>query len=188
LFATSGAKIERYGNAPVRGADRFSLEAVRADGSGGELPLAVTRLKDAFALGQYQQMSDDQKLSRPSFEAQDAGLRLGTDEVTYEYDRAVDGEIAYETLILVPGQPAIAQPPCGEAIRDGGDRVGGRGRDRSRRPGSTEARRHRPVPDVRAGGVEFPDLNVSPLPPGGRGARYVELRSGPVFQESNNAR
>ena len=105
-------KIERYGNAPVRGADRFSLEAVRADGSGGELPLAVTRLKDAFALGQYQQMSDDQKLSRPSFEAQDAGLRLGTDEVTYEYDRAVDGEIAYETLILVPGQPAIAQPPA----------------------------------------------------------------------------
>ena len=53
-----------------------------------------------------------QKLSRPSFEAQDAGLRLGTDEVTYEYDRAVDGEIAYETLILVPGQPAIAQPPA----------------------------------------------------------------------------
>ena len=24
----------------------------------------------------------------------------------------MDGEIAYETLILVPGQPAIAQPPA----------------------------------------------------------------------------
>src|SRR5215510_1120476 len=70
--------IARFGNAPVSGENRFTLTAVRADGGSGELPLAATLLQDAFALAQFLELDDEEKLSRPSFEAQDAGLRLGS--------------------------------------------------------------------------------------------------------------
>jgi hypothetical protein len=98
--------IDRFGNAPLGGARQFTLAALRADGGAGELPLETTLLQDAFALGQYQGMSDEEKLGRPSFEARDAGLQMGTEQVGYEYDPATDGELEYETLQLVPGQPA----------------------------------------------------------------------------------
>jgi hypothetical protein len=107
-------RIDRYGNAPVSGADRFTLEAVRADGSSAALPLGVRRLQDAFALGQYQQMSDDEKLSRRSFEAEDAGLRLGSEEASYQYDSLLDGEIEYETQLLVPGQAPEQEAPSAD--------------------------------------------------------------------------
>jgi len=103
--------IDTFGNAPLSGENRFTLEAVRADGSGGELPVGVTTLQDAFALGQFQQMSDDQKLSHPSFEPRDAGLRLGSNDVAYQYDAEVDGEIEYETQLVVPGQAPIEEGP-----------------------------------------------------------------------------
>jgi hypothetical protein len=103
--------IARFGNAPVSGENRFTLAAVRADGGGGELPLAATMLQDAFALGQYLEMDDDEKLSRPSFEGQDAGLRLGSEEVSYQYDSLVDGEIEYETQLVVPGQAPQEDAP-----------------------------------------------------------------------------
>ena len=85
---------------------RQSLYAlcVRADGSAGELPLASAMLQDSFAAAQFQQMSDDEKLSRPSFEPRDAGIRFGTDEVAYRYDPLVDADIVYETQMVVPGQ------------------------------------------------------------------------------------
>jgi hypothetical protein len=101
--------IESFGNAPLSGANRFRLEAV--GGEGVELPLEVTPIQEAFAMGQFQQMSDDEKLSRPSFEAQDAGLRLGSEEVSYQYDSLVDGEIEYETELMVPGQVAEEGTP-----------------------------------------------------------------------------
>ena len=103
--------IDTFGNAPLSGGNRFTLEAVRADGSGGELPVGVTTLRDSFALGQFQQMSDDEKLSHPSFEPRDAGLRLGSNEVAYQYDVEVDGEIEYETQLVVPGQAPIEEAP-----------------------------------------------------------------------------
>ena len=97
--------IDRYGAAPLAGDRQFTLAAVGADG--GEAGLEATVLEEAFALGQYLAMSDDEKLSRPSFEGQQAGLGLGTDQVGYAYDAATDGALEYETLQLVPGQAAI---------------------------------------------------------------------------------
>jgi hypothetical protein len=103
--------IDTFGNAPLSGSNRFTLAALRADGSAGELPLAATMMQESFALGQFQQMSDDEMLSRPSFEPRDAGIRFGTDEVAYRYDPLVDAEIEYETLMAVPGQDQVGGSP-----------------------------------------------------------------------------
>ena len=104
--------IDTFGNAPLSGANRFTLSALRADGSAGELPLAAAMLQDSFAAAQFQQMSDDERLSRSSFEPRDAGIRFGTDEVAYRYDPLVDADIEYETQMVVPGQEQVdASPP-----------------------------------------------------------------------------
>ena len=68
-------------------------------------------MREAFALAQYQEMRDEEKLARPSFETQEAGLRLGSETVAYAYDAVVDEAITYETELVVPGQgPAPAAP------------------------------------------------------------------------------
>ena len=106
--------IDKVGSAPVRGERQFTLQAIRADQANGNLPLATTPVHEAFAVAQYQEMRDEEKLARPSFESQEAGLRLGSETVAYAYDPVVDDAIAYETELLVPGQgpepPAPARP------------------------------------------------------------------------------
>ena len=104
--------IDKVGSAPVRGARQFTLHAIRADQATGALPLATTPVHEAFALAQYQEMRDEEKLARPSFESQEAGLRLGTETVAYAYDPVVDDAITYETELVVPGQgPEPTAPP-----------------------------------------------------------------------------
>jgi hypothetical protein len=74
-------------------------------------------MQESFGLAQYLEMTDDEKLTRPSFERKDAGLRFGTDEVSYEYDGVVDGEIEYETQLVVPGQPEAEDQPSAGVYR-----------------------------------------------------------------------
>jgi hypothetical protein len=109
--------IEKFGNAPVGGERRFTLTAVRSDGSGAGLPVGASAMQDSFGLAQFVEMSDDEKLTRPSFERKDAGLRFGTDEVAYEYDGVVDGEIEYETQLVVPGQAEAEDQPSAGVYR-----------------------------------------------------------------------
>ena len=62
-----------------------------------------------------EEMSDDEKLARPAFETQDAGLQFGVEEVAYQYEALPDTAIAYETLIIDPTRPAEkrdARPMC----------------------------------------------------------------------------
>jgi hypothetical protein len=104
--------IETFGNAPLSGGNRFTLEPRRSDGSPGELPLASALFQDSFAIGQFLRMSDDERLSRPSFEAKDAGIRFGTDDLAYHYDPLVDADIEYETQMVVPGQEETGEQPA----------------------------------------------------------------------------
>jgi hypothetical protein len=66
---------------------------VRRDGSA---TVAATPVQDVFALGQFQELSDDEKLSRPSFETFDSGLRFGSDEFVYQHDPRTDVTVGYE--------------------------------------------------------------------------------------------
>jgi Family of unknown function (DUF6603) len=98
--------INRFGNAPVSGDNLFSLKAVRSD-TGGEIP--SQSISDAFALAQFLEMSDDQKLSAPAFTSKHAGIRFTTGDFAYGYEPSLDTAITYETVTIVPGQAAAQQ-------------------------------------------------------------------------------
>ncbi|HEY0375618.1 MAG TPA: DUF6603 domain-containing protein [Pyrinomonadaceae bacterium] len=100
--------IARFGNAPVTGEKTFRLKAVRSD-NGQEIP--VNNISDSFALAQFVEMSDDQKLAAPAFTNEHAGIRFATGEFAYGYEPALDAVITYETLLVVPEQPAQPLPP-----------------------------------------------------------------------------
>ena len=97
--------ITEVGNAPLTGGPTTFTVAATGIGT-TPVPMAATPVREAFALAQYEEMSEDEKLARPSFEPLDAGLQFGVDEVAYAYEAALDQAIAYETLLIDPTRPA----------------------------------------------------------------------------------
>jgi len=61
---------------------------------------------DMFALAQYQDLTDAQKLSLPSFEAEHAGLELAADGAAMASSRAVRRSARYEQIVISPDVPA----------------------------------------------------------------------------------
>jgi len=75
-------ELSKFGNTTLSGDRRFTLTTLRLNRS----PIADTDtalITEAFAPAQFIDMSDSEKLSRASFEPMQAGLRLGSDAVTY---------------------------------------------------------------------------------------------------------
>ena len=66
-------EISRFGQGPPAGARNFTINV--ASGGFTQSPDSV---KDFFAPAQFIEMTDDEKLSRPSFESMDAGLTIGS--------------------------------------------------------------------------------------------------------------
>lgn len=97
-------EISRFGQGPPAAERRFKITQVRVgtDAQTGE------PVKDFFAPGQYFEMGDDEKLTRPSFEQMTAGVGFGTEGVaiTEEADDWVEvGALAYETVIVARQGP-----------------------------------------------------------------------------------
>lgn len=86
--------LELFGVAPPLGADHFHIEEVRVAGE----PASWTAVRDHFAPGQFERLTDAQKLSRPSFELMDAGLTFGVDALAAGPAVAVD--LTYETRLI----------------------------------------------------------------------------------------
>ncbi|WP_406723868.1 DUF6603 domain-containing protein [Streptomyces sp. GD-15H] len=103
--------LERYGRVPVAGPDRLTISSitVRSAPGGDADPLDTTETREYFAPAQYRELSDDQKLSRPSFEELPAG-RTAARATGPGRDRAglVQAEVDYEE-VLIDG-PAAAAP------------------------------------------------------------------------------
>jgi hypothetical protein len=55
-------------------------------------------VKDYFAIGQFQELSDPEKLSRPSFEPMDAGVSVASDAAAHGGSLGID--VVYETIIV----------------------------------------------------------------------------------------
>jgi hypothetical protein len=68
--------ISKFGSASPAGARRFSVSL-----AGGSQPAQPVR--DFFAPAQFFEMTDDEKLSRPSFESMNAGLGFGSNGVDF---------------------------------------------------------------------------------------------------------
>ena len=62
--------LERFGVAPLSGGRRFSLGA------------AHDAVSDPFAPGEFLELTDDQKLSRPAFERMHSGARVSAEQAT----------------------------------------------------------------------------------------------------------
>ena len=87
-------KLTKFGNAPVTGKDIFNITKVES----GNVSLGLNPLKEYFARYQYEEGSDQDKLSRPSFEKLDAGVAIGSDEIAFKFP--VPYELEYETEVI----------------------------------------------------------------------------------------
>ena len=88
-------QITRFGGAPpLGGPTRFDIQTVTLAGAGA----SFAPVQDLFAPAQFEDLGDDDKLSRPDFERMDAGLTLGGDAVAL--GSPVGAGLQYETRIL----------------------------------------------------------------------------------------
>jgi hypothetical protein len=88
-------RITRFGGGSPEGPDLYALTSVTINTMPAPEPAAVT---EYFAAAQFEDLSDTDKLSRPSFERMDAGVSIGSDVLTA--GASVGAKVAYETIIL----------------------------------------------------------------------------------------
>jgi hypothetical protein len=94
--------LDRFGTSVPSGAKRFRI----TQASIGGVRTSLTPLRDRFAPAQFTAMSDDQKLSAPSFEDMTAGAALGADG--FAFGTAVNVPVVYEQLLVTA--PGVAEP------------------------------------------------------------------------------
>ena len=101
-----GLAITRYGEAVPSGTTKFAITAVRIGG------VAVTpdTIQDDFAPAQFFELSEDEKLQRPSFEQHAAGVRVAGGAV--RTGTSVPASATYETFFV--------DTPGGEPRKDSG--------------------------------------------------------------------
>jgi hypothetical protein len=91
--------ISKFGQAAPAGARRFTIRSI----SPGGQEQTVQTVEEFFAPAQFFEMRDDDKLSRPSFESMAAGVRIGSNDVTFT-DNSDDWlempAIEFETIIV----------------------------------------------------------------------------------------
>jgi hypothetical protein len=88
-------RLTRFGAVAPEGPDRYEVDSVSAGGPPGP---SWSTVSDYFAAAQFEAMTDDEKLSRPSFEKMDAGVRVGSGHVAS--DAAVGTTLEYETIVV----------------------------------------------------------------------------------------
>jgi hypothetical protein len=91
-------EIAKFGNATLSDARLFRINSLTVNGK--DTPF--TKATDFFAPAQFLELSDDEKLNAPSFEAMAAGVNVGAvgSVITMNTADILDADIAYETIIL----------------------------------------------------------------------------------------
>ena len=89
-------RIAKVGNQRPSDADQFSL-AADLPGAGS---LSVSTLREQFATGQFLDLGDSERLSRPGFEPQDSGVEIRAAGDQLKASRAVKRVIRYESVII----------------------------------------------------------------------------------------
>jgi hypothetical protein len=95
--------LERFGANVPSGAKLFRITTATIGGVG----VAVTGVDDLFAPGQFRALTDEQKLSMPSFESMRSGATIGTPSVAH--GTPVSVLVVYEQrIVTAPGVPTPA--------------------------------------------------------------------------------
>jgi hypothetical protein len=87
--------LDKLGEAVLTGAKRFDITEVRA---GSNVTHSYTLTQDQFARAQFENLTDAEKLSAPSFQAMDAGIEFGSDAVSV--GAGLTADLTYETRIV----------------------------------------------------------------------------------------
>src|SRR5262249_22359741 len=92
-------EIAKFGDAKPADANIFTISSFSVNGKG----VQFDRVKDFFAPAQFLDLSDDEKLTAPSFEPMVAGVSAGDDSFIFTAkteDIITDDAIVFETIIL----------------------------------------------------------------------------------------
>jgi hypothetical protein len=100
--APFGVNIQRYGSARVVGASRFDVTAVRVGDLTLANPPAVTQ---PFGRGQFFDLTEEQRLTLPSFEPFAAGVTVASSDFTFGESLGADLEFETAYLELEPEAP-----------------------------------------------------------------------------------
>lgn len=126
-------RITKYKNSPIAAPITFTVDRVTVGGAAGKPPT----IEDLFPAGEYEDLSDAQKLSRPSFERMNGGVEITHSTLkcgpgipaTIEYEtRIIDTELASRRTVsyVLPAYILVAQASGGttarSALRNGGTR------------------------------------------------------------------
>jgi hypothetical protein len=95
-------ELQKIGEQRISGPTRFSItNGFVRGGDGVDQPAAANPLSQHFAVGQFRNLTDSQKINDPSFQPFTAGCRFGSDAYSAG-PSARDQDMAYETLYLDP--------------------------------------------------------------------------------------
>jgi len=94
--------LDRFGTSVPSGARRFRITLATIGG----VRTTLTALLDRFAPAQFTALSDDAKLSAPSFEEMTSGAALGANG--YATGATINVSVVYEQLLVTA--PGVAQP------------------------------------------------------------------------------
>ncbi|HWP55272.1 MAG TPA: DUF6603 domain-containing protein, partial [Pyrinomonadaceae bacterium] len=92
-------QIAKFGDAQPADANLFTISGFSVNGNS----VHFDRVKDSFAPAQFLNLSDDEKLTAPSFEPMVAGVSAGNDTFIFTSnndDIITDNAIEFETIIL----------------------------------------------------------------------------------------
>jgi hypothetical protein len=99
--------LERFGSNVPTGARSFRIASARI----GVAAAALDGLEDLFAPGQFRALTEEQKLSLPSFESMRSGATIGTPALAH--GRVVSVPVLYEQRIVTA--EGVTPPPAEQA-------------------------------------------------------------------------
>jgi hypothetical protein len=92
--------LDKTGNSPISGHDKFEIEKITAKNvEGAEETIEFSGIYEDFSRGQYQELSDNQKLALPSFEKMKAGVS-SQDEGFEIFGKTSSTVIGYESILI----------------------------------------------------------------------------------------
>ncbi len=98
-IAPLSIKLIKFGTSAISDINQFNITGVTAGPTGNTVPLPFSPVKDYFAPNSFFYLTDDQKLSKDSYERYNSGIAIGTtSEIKADY--FVRKKIAYDEIIL----------------------------------------------------------------------------------------
>ncbi len=103
--------IDRVGTGTPSDARRFAITGAAI----GVAHQSRVPVQEFFAPAQFFEMSDDEKLAAPSFEAMDAGVTLGAADYAFDFAARASSSFHYTDIVIAPDGTPVLQPEPHEA-------------------------------------------------------------------------